>query len=138
MNYGLGDNTSGMKTTVPVELQGGWNWGAFFFSWIWLIAHKMVGLGVGLFVGSLVLGFIPIVNVLSGVAGLGISIYLGTNGNRIGWQNRRFESVADFRVCQAVWAKWVLWIFVVFVALPILAAILFPVLMQARRGGGGG
>ena len=131
MNYGRGENTSGMKGPVPVELQGGWNWGAVWFQWLWLMNHGMVAAGVALLVGGIVLSFVPIVNAVASIASLAISIYLGVAGNKLGWQHRRFASVEDFRACQRIWAYWVLGVFLAIVAIVILFAILFPVVLQA-------
>jgi len=50
------DNTSGQGTLsqLPPEIKG-WNWGAFFLSWIW-------GLGNGTYIALLCL--IPFVNIV--------------------------------------------------------------------------
>jgi len=122
--YAQAENTSGMKGPVPPELAGGWNWGAFWFSWIWLLNHRMVAPGVGL----LVLSFIPYVSIL----GLGAAIYLGIKGNELGWQNRHFASVEDFKECQRIWARWILYLLLPFAVL-ILLAILLPALLSVRR-----
>lgn len=135
MGYGQTLNTSGQHGVVPAEINGGWNWGAFYFTWIWLFNHKMAALAIGLIVFSVLSFFVPFIGIL----GLGISIWLGVSGNKLGWQNRRFDSVEDFKNCQGVWAKWTLGVFLVSILLiPILAAILFPVFAAARRAAGGG
>lgn len=130
--YGQSENTSGQKSTVPVELQGGWNWGAFWFGWLWLVNHKLVGAGIGLLVGSFVLGLIPVVNILAALAGFGVAIYLGIIGNRLGWQNRPFNSVEDFKACQRVWGFWVLGSFLFSVVIGVAAVLL--ALAQEGRG----
>lgn len=123
MAYGQANNTSGMKGEVPAELQGGWNWGAFWFSWLWLMNHGLVAWGVGL----LVLSFIPYISILS----LGAAIYLGVSGNKLGWQNRRFDSIDDFRACQRKWAMWILYLLIPMVLIWVL--ILIPLIMNGVR-----
>jgi len=88
---------------VPAELQGGWNWGAFFLSWIWAIAHRSV------------LGF-----VLAFFLGIIGAIILGIKGNEWGWQSGRFETVQQFKDTQRVWAKWGLIIFLASIVLLVL------------------
>ncbi len=107
------DNTSGMKSTVPPEVEArGWNWGAFVFNWIWCMAHGMPLLGVGL--------------LLLNCTGLGIvgSIILGIQGNKLGWQNRRFESVDHFFTVEQTWAKWALGLFIFSIIIVVLAVLL--------------
>ncbi len=133
-DYGEFVNTSGQKGDVPAELQGGWNWGAFFLDWLWLLNHNRAAWGVGLLVFYIVQQFIPFIGIL----GLGAKIFLGINGNRIGWQNRRFQSIDDFRACQNVWTKWgVALLIAVIVLAALVAVVLYPVFEQARRRAGG-
>jgi tetratricopeptide (TPR) repeat protein len=110
-------NTSGTKGTVPHEIRGGWNWGAFWFSWLWLINHGLVGWGIGLF-------FISLIPYLGGLVALGAHIYLGIQGNELGWQNRRFESTEHFKLVQKIWGGWILKILAVYLAFLILAVII--------------
>lgn len=140
-NYGQTENTSGMKGAVPTELQGGWNWGAFAFGWIWLFNHKLPLLAVGV----LALNITERALSRSGQEGpslilslalLGVAIYLGIVGNRLGWQNRRFDSVEDFKACQRVWMRWAIGFLIVFLLI-ILAAVLTPVFVAQRATGGG-
>ena len=67
-----------------------WNWGAFLLTWIW-------GLGHGVYRSFLTL--IPIY-------GLYEWYMLGRNGNRLAWENRRWDSVESFRSTQRKWAMW--------------------------------
>jgi hypothetical protein len=132
--YGQAVNNSGSQGPVPAELAGGWNWGAFYFSWIWLFNHKMTGLAVGLLVFNILSVVIPFIGIL----GLPAAIWLGVSGNKMAWQNRRWDSIEDCKACQRVWAFWVLGVFLSVFVLAIIAAILFPVFAQARRAAGGG
>jgi len=103
-------NTSGMGSTaaVPPEIRG-WNWGAFWLSWIWAIAHST---WIGL------LSLVPYVGVI-------MHFVLGAKGSEWAWQNRRFEGgVAEFKAVQRAWAKWAAVLVIVAVTM-ILLAILF-------------
>jgi len=67
----------------------GWSWPAFFFSWIWAMIKKMWGLGIGVLVAFLVLGFIigaagagSGAEVLVNIAGIIVNIVFGINGNQ--------------------------------------------------------
>lgn len=72
---------------VPAEIRG-WNWGAFWLCWIWGLGNKTY---------TALLGLLPGVNVV-------ISFVLGAMGNRWAWQNRAWESVAQFREVQKAWS----------------------------------
>ena len=67
----------------------GWSWPAFFFSFIWAMVKKMWGLGVSVFIGFFVFGFIvgvsesgaggdALINIVSIIA----NIIFGINGNK--------------------------------------------------------
>ena len=100
-------NNSGQPgAQVPAEL-GGWNWGAFLMNWIWAIPHSA---WVGL-----------VLSLLLGIVG---AIFLGVKGNELAWQNRRWESVQQFKDTQRVWAIWGLVILGVGVVVWILAMVL--------------
>ena len=72
---------------IPPEIRG-WNWGAFFLSWIW-------GIGNNTYIALLAL--IPVV-------GLVMHFVLGAKGNRWAWKNGRWDSVAHFKRVQRRWA----------------------------------
>jgi hypothetical protein len=67
----------------------GWSWPAFFFSCIWAMVKKMWGLGAGVLIAFLVLGFVigasgagsggdALINIASIIA----NIIFGVNGNK--------------------------------------------------------
>ena len=88
-------NTSGLgaASVVPDEIKG-WNWGAFLMNWIWAIGNRV---WIGLL--ALVLGII-------------MSVILGIKGSEWAWQNRRWESVEQFKQVQRIWAYWGLALFI--------------------------
>ncbi len=89
--YGYGENDSGTgaMAQLPAELQGV-NFGAFFASLLWSIFNKS-------YLGLLVL--VPAI-------GWVVPFILLFKGNEWAWQNRRFESVEQFRQVQQAWALW--------------------------------
>jgi len=67
----------------------GWSWPAFFFSFIWAMIKKMWGLGVGILVAFVVLGFIIGASgagkggdALINIAAIIANIIFGVNGNK--------------------------------------------------------
>lgn len=101
-----GENSSGMHGSVPAEIMGGWNWGAFLLGWIWGIGHS---------VWIALLAFIvpwPIMEII-----------LGVKGNEWAWQNRRFESVEHFKEVQRKWTIWGVIIYII--SLFVIAVIIW-------------
>ncbi|HKU42177.1 MAG TPA: cytochrome c oxidase assembly factor Coa1 family protein [Polyangiales bacterium] len=82
-------NTSGQGAgaVVPPEIDR-WNWGAFLLNWIWGIGNNTL---------IALLAFVPCV-------GLAMPIVLGLRGSAWAWQNKRWESVEEFRRVQRTWA----------------------------------
>ena len=81
----------GPIAALPRELEG-WNWGAFFLTWIW---------GVGNMVWWSLLALVPVQ-----FARLAVGILLGIKGNEWAWQSKRWNSIEHFRRTQHVWAIW--------------------------------
>lgn len=104
---GVNDSGTGPNAVLPPELQG-FNVGAFFLNWIWSINHKT---WIGL------LALIPCV-------GLVFAIMLGIKGNEYAWQNRKWDSIEQFKATQKIWMYWGIGIVVAGVVLQILSAIL--------------
>ncbi len=142
--YAQMENTSGRRSTVPPELQGGWNWGASFLNIFWAIAHGVWWV-VGVLVGQVAL--LVLLTVLAAVSmassqnptllgvlfiyylclipfNIGLFIYLGVKGNSLAWKYRMFQDVQHCRTVQSVWAKWVLGWFILSFSLGILGGIL--------------
>jgi hypothetical protein len=96
------ENTSGggSAAAVPAEINR-WNWGAFLLTWIW-------GIGNSTFIAFLM--FVPLVNLV-------MWFVLGAKGSAWAWQNRRWNSVEDFRRTQRTWAMWGAIVPVIFVLL---------------------
>lgn len=103
--FGVGQ-TSAVSETLPFpdELRG-WNWGAFFLSWIWAIGNQV-------WIGLL---------ALLGPVWLVMMIILGLKGNEWAWKARKFISVETFKKTQSTWAKWGIVLFIIQIILIILA-----------------
>jgi len=99
----------GKMAALPQELTG-WNWGAFFLTWIW-------GIGNSTFIAFLT--FIPFVNIV-------MIFVLGAKGNEWAWQNKRWNSIEHFKKVQKLWAIWGAVLFalgILFFLIAIIAAI---------------
>lgn len=107
------ENTSGQgaSAVVPDEIKG-WNWGGFFLNWIWSIGNQV---WIGL------LALIPCVNLV-------IAILLGVKGSEWAWQNRKFESVDQFKKVQHAWAIWGVAVFVISIVLGVVSSVLSAIL----------
>ncbi|MCX6000840.1 MAG: hypothetical protein NTU41_15010 [Chloroflexi bacterium] len=101
----LAGNTSGQGrlAVAPPEVRG-WNWGAFFLTWIW-------GIGHGVWISLVCL--IPYVNIV-------FAFVLGAKGNQWAWQSRQWESVDRFKKTQRIWAWVGLVVFLVGLALMVV------------------
>jgi RNA polymerase subunit RPABC4/transcription elongation factor Spt4 len=104
----LAGNGSGTGPTaiLPDQLKG-FNWGACLLGWIWAIGNNT-------WIGLLCL--IPYV-------GLIMFIILAIKGNEWAWQNRRWESVEQFKQVQAIWTKSGIITFFVFTAISVVYAV---------------
>ncbi len=99
----------GKLAALPPQLYG-WNWGAFFLSWIW---------GIGNSTMIAFLTWIPLVNFV-------MIFILGAKGNEWAWQNKRWQSVEHFKKVQKLWAVWGFILFVLgllFMLLVIIAVM---------------
>ena len=83
------NNTSGQGkfAVIPPEIKG-WNWGAFFFNWLWGIANST-------YIALLCL--IPFVNII-------MIFVLGAKGNEWAWKNKRWYTIEQFKRVQRNWA----------------------------------
>jgi hypothetical protein len=105
----LNNSGQGKLSALPVELSG-WNWGAFFLSWIW-------GIGNNTWIAFLT--FIPIINLI-------MIFVLGAKGNEWAWQNKRWNSFEHFKKVQKLWGIWGLILFLIsflFIFFIIIAAL---------------
>ena len=109
------ENTSGQgpAATVPGEVDK-WNWGAFLLTWIW-------GIGNNTFIALLM--FVPLV-------GFVMIFVLGAKGSAWAWQNKKWESVEQFKAIQRKWTRWGL---IVDAALVVSFVSLFFVIVASLK-----
>lgn len=74
------------------ERVDGWNWGAFYFGWLWAVCN-------GIYWPLVVL--IP---YIGWAVALIVNIILGINGNRWAWEAKHWDSLEAFRRTQHNWA----------------------------------
>ncbi len=134
-------NNSGEQGHLPPEIEKlRWHWGAFFFPTFWSRRHGLRALAFiiviaffllrvlrSTFSTSSAVAFVALY-VLYAVAHLGIQIYFGMNGHKIGWRNRHFPGGLDeyFKVQN----RWMWWGFGISVlGMVLLAAVLIQVLL---------
>jgi hypothetical protein len=98
---------------------GGWNWGAFLFTWIWGLCN-----GAYVTLWGLLLMFVPGGNIAW-------AIVCGANGNRWAWRGKPWTGVEQFRATQHKWALAALIVFLVAVIVPIVVVVL---VVGATRG----
>lgn len=111
------ESTSGVNGPFPAELAG-WNWGAFFFTWIWGIGHN---------VWLSLLVFLPVLNVI-------MPFVLGFKGNEWAWQHKKYASVEAFKKTENTWKKWGfgLLIFIILFYVVMIGAALTTFWAQSR------
>jgi len=83
----VNDSGTGPSAVLPVELRG-FNWGACLIGVIWGLFHNS---------WIAVLAVVPYVGVVA-------SLISGYKGNEWAWQNRKWESIEQFKRVQAQWA----------------------------------
>ncbi len=138
----LARGPEGPNGPFPEELRR-WNWGSFFLSWIWGIGHNVwitflffLPTVLGILTRSFYFGEIgTMLSSLMSLFSLGFAIYLGIKGNELAWQNRKFESVEQFKAVEKIWAIWGLVLFLVS-GLFLVIAFLFIIFAYGGMLGG--
>ena len=94
------------------------NWGAFFFTWIWGIGNKVwtplliipiwfiftTFLALGQILNFLNGTNLFVCSIISNLILLSIQIWFGIKGNLWAWQKRKYKSVEHFHKVQKIWA----------------------------------
>lgn len=103
-------NTSGMgkEFIIPREIMG-FNWGAFLISLPWSIFNKAwIGLGivgVSIVLFCILADLVPNTDIMLILPYL-LSLVIGFKGNEWAWQNRKWQSIDQFRRVQKIWSWW--------------------------------
>jgi hypothetical protein len=107
-----GGNYNAAGRNLDRELNS-WNWGAFFFGWLW-----------GVFNG-VYWPLVVLIPYIGWAAALIISIVLGIKGNVWAWKGRYWRDFNHFKSVQRSWAMWALYVFIAIVVLTITFFTLF-------------
>ena len=99
---------------IPAEIRK-WNWGAFFFNWLWGVCN-----GVYWPLALIIVNFIPYVG---GLITLIACIALGINGSEWAWKGKRWNSLEHFKRVQHNWALACVWVFIGMIVLGGLIGI---------------
>jgi hypothetical protein len=102
-----GDMSPVNRWALPVRDGQALNWGAFLLPLWWSLANR-VWLGI--------FSIIPAVN-------LAMSFVLLVKGNQWAWENRRFNSLAEFRMVQRRWTTAAYWVTVLLIAFGIFLGL---------------
>ncbi|WP_296741821.1 cytochrome c oxidase assembly factor Coa1 family protein [Mesorhizobium sp.] len=97
------------QPAIPPELDR-WNWGAFFFNWIWGLANNT-------FIALLM--FVPLVNLV-------MPFVLGAKGSSWAWRNGSWRDAEHFRRVQRNWAVAGFAFLALWLAVGALLAVVVP------------
>ncbi len=89
-----------------------WNWGAFFFGWLWAVCNGIYW------------PLIVIIPYIGWVAALIINIILGVKGNEWAWNAKQWNSFDHFLSTQKKWTMAALYVFVGSIALIFLSFLI--------------
>lgn len=109
--------SGGVNGPMPDELRG-FNWGAFFFSWIWGLNNKSYLTLITLVVAG-ISSYTHYTSIY--LINLALLIWFGFKGNEWAWQNRKFENAEQFK---AVQRKWMIWGLVLIIIVVVLGGIM--------------
>lgn len=100
-----------IQKEIPNEIKK-WNWGAFWFTWIWGIANNSY---------KTFLVFIPFFGFIW-------TIVCGIQGNKWAWENKKWDNVIQFNKTQYKWAciSNILASITIFIIIYISACVLNP------------
>ena len=117
-----------MSSQTDQELRK-WNWGAFFFGWIWGVFNKvyisLIQLVVGILGSMFAIIGLGIITPLFSLAGLGLSIWLGVKGSQMAWDNGAFQNLEHFRSSRHNWNVAALVVFCIGILFIIISLLLF-------------
>ncbi len=102
-------DSDAVGTTTGKDELDKWNWGAFFWTWIWALGHRLWGQAL---IGFVVSIFVPIAP----------NIYFALKGNRLAWQTGIYGAREELRARERRWA-WAAAIFYGAIAVIIVLAV---------------
>lgn len=106
-----------------------WNWGAFYFGWIWGVFNKVYISLLQLLISALsfavtIIG-LGIISPFLGLINIGISIWLGVKGSRMAWDNGAYRNLEHFRSSRHNWNVAAAICFGVCVFIIVISLVLF-------------
>lgn len=93
------------RTTSEVAPNLGWNWGAFFFNWLWGIFNGVYWPLLMLIPAGLSYRY-PAASIVSFI----MCVILGIYGNEMAWSNKYWRNATEFNETQRKWSIAVLWV----------------------------
>lgn len=106
-----------------------WNWGAFFFGWIWGVFNKvylsLIQLVLNILASGLTMIGLGIIAPFFSLGSLGIGIWLGVKGSRLAWDNGAYRNLEHFRTVRHGWNVAAAIVFGVSVFFLIISLLLF-------------
>lgn len=122
----IDDRSSSIQTEREL---GRWNWGAFYFGWIWGVFNKVYVSLVQLVISILSFAFtvmgLGIVAPIFGLINIGISIWLGVKGSQMAWDNGAYRNLEHFRTSRHNWNVAAAIVFGIFIFIIIISLLLF-------------
>jgi len=122
----LGNRSSSIQ--IERELSR-WNWGAFYFGWIWGVFNKvyvsLVQLVISILSFAVTVMGMGIIAPIFWLINIGISIWLGVKGSKMAWDNGAFRNLEHFRSSRHNWNVAAAIVFAVGVLLLIIFLLLF-------------
>lgn len=108
---------------------GKWNWGAFYFGWIWGVFNKvyisLVQLVFSILSFAMTVLGLGIIAPVFGLINIGISIWLGVKGSQMAWDNGAYRNLEHFRTSRHNWNVAAAIVFGISVFLVLIALLLF-------------
>lgn len=89
-----------------------WSWGGFFLNWVYLIGMKAKW---WIIILVFICNSIPVINIAS-------LIYIGLEGRRMAWKQRKWQSFNQYLQVQKKWDIWGFVIFIISLILGVIAA----------------
>lgn len=116
------------STQIDKEIDK-WNWGAFYFGWIWGIFNKvylaLIQLVANIFAFALSVSGLGVIAPFFTLASFGIGIWLGVKGSRLAWDNGAYRNLEHFRNVRHGWNVAAAIVFGITIFVIIISLILF-------------
>ena len=93
------------QTTTDESPKLGWNWGAFFFNWLWGIFNGVYWPLLMLIPSGLSYRY-PAASIITFI----MCIVLGIYGNEMAWSNKYWRNAKEFNETQHKWSIAMLWV----------------------------